>query len=79
MDLNLSNLVLAKKKQTIRLKRDINTIIYMKNISININNNCHLFKNNVHYAWAKVMQASKMYRKLINISFSNFNLIYIKE
>lgn len=39
---------------------DKNTITYMKDVQVDVDNNCHLFKNGIDYALAKFMQASKM-------------------
>lgn len=52
---------------------------YMMDIPIDQNNNCHLFKNNMEYAQAKFIQASKMSKKSMDIFFNNSDLALIQE
>lgn len=58
---------------------DENTMAYIKDIQVNIDNNCYLFKNNVDYILAKFIQASKILKRSIDMFFSNFNLASIKK
>lgn len=55
-----------------------NIIVYIVDISIELNKNCFLFKNNVKYAEVKFMP-SKMSKRLISMFFNNFNLVLIEQ
>lgn len=49
----------------------------MTNILIDQNNNCLLYKNRMKYIKAKIIQARKMSKRLMDIFFNNPNLASI--
>lgn len=50
IDLNLSNLIMIKeRKPNNRPIKDKNIMIYIEDILIYIDKNCHLFKNGLDY------------------------------
>lgn len=69
----------SQRKKENEPMRDKNTIAYIKNILVNINNNCYLFKYTVDYTWIKFLQASKSLKLLMNMFFSNLDLAYMQE
>lgn len=52
---------------------------YIEDVLVDINNNCHLFRHGVNYAYRKFLKVSKMLRKLINMIFSNLNLASLQK
>lgn len=58
---------------------DKNTITYMEDILVDIDNNYYLFKKSVDYVWAKFMQAGKISKKSIDMFFNNPNSTLMGE
>ena len=54
-------------------------LAYMKDVLVEVNNNCHPFKNYIDYIWAKFLQASKMLKRSISMFLSNLNLTLIEK
>lgn len=47
---------------------------YLADTPVILNNNGFLFKNNIEYVQAKILQDRKMIKKLIEIFFNNLDL-----
>lgn len=48
---------------------------YMENVPVDINNDCHLFKNNIDYVQAEFMQTCKIAKESI-ICFLEILILY---
>ena len=69
----------GKKRQAGEPVDKENTMAYMADILIEQDNSCLLFKNNVEYAWAKIMQTSKMLKESIGMFFNNPDLAPMQQ
>lgn len=49
-------------------------MIYIEDVPVYVVNDVYLFENNIDYIWAKVLQASKISKRLMDIFFSNSDL-----
>ena len=69
----------SQGEQANKPMEDKDTMVYMKNILVDVNNNCPLFRHNVDYAWAKFLQVSTMLKESMGIFFSNSDLAFIQQ
>ena len=53
---------------------DEDIIAYIKNLSVDIDNNCHLFWYSIDYAGVKFLQASKISKRFMDMFYNNHYL-----
>lgn len=58
---------------------DKDTMAYMEDVPVDVDNDYHPFRYGVDYAWAKFLQASKMLKGSMGIFFSDLDLVPIRE
>lgn len=58
---------------------DEDAMAYIKDIPIDMDNDCYLFINIVDYVWAKFLQTSKMSKGLIDMFFCDYYLVSYKN
>ena len=58
---------------------DEDTMAYIEDVPVDIDNNCYPFRHGVDYAWAKILQASKMLKESMGMFFRNLDLALMQE
>lgn len=62
-----------------RVVGEKNTIVYIEDVPVDVDNNCYPFINIVDYVWAKFLQMSKILKHSMGMFFYDPNLAPMRE